>query len=86
LQLHRLSCKDCQDRLPIFEAEAGPEAAAEDTEIQIKLEAAGSATGDTGLIRVNIMITFKCDFLQFSEKIGVFLKKQCYDQIFAYII
>jgi hypothetical protein len=29
------------------------------------------------------MITIFCDFRQFSAKIGIFLKKQCYDPIFA---
>jgi hypothetical protein len=29
------------------------------------------------------MITILCDFCQFSAKKGVFLKKQCYDQLFA---
>jgi hypothetical protein len=34
---------------------------------------------------VDIMITLFCDFLTiFCEKIGVFLKDQCYDQNFAY--
>jgi hypothetical protein len=33
---------------------------------------------------VDVMITIFCDFWQFSaKKIGVFLKNQCYDQIFA---
>jgi hypothetical protein len=33
---------------------------------------------------VNVMITLFCDFCQFSaKKIGVFLKNQYYDQIFA---
>jgi hypothetical protein len=32
----------------------------------------------------DVMTTIFCDFCQFSaEKIGVFLKNQCYDQIFA---
>jgi hypothetical protein len=32
----------------------------------------------------DVMITIFCDFGQFSaKKIGVFLKNQCYDQIFA---
>jgi hypothetical protein len=34
---------------------------------------------------VDVMNTIFCDFSQFSaEKIGVFLKNQCYDQNFAY--
>jgi hypothetical protein len=34
--------------------------------------------------RVDVMITIFCDFRQFSaKKIGVFLKNQCYDRIFA---
>jgi hypothetical protein len=33
---------------------------------------------------VDVMITIPCDFCQFSaKKISVFLKNQCYDQIFA---
>jgi hypothetical protein len=32
---------------------------------------------------VDVMITIFCDFCQFWRKNGVFLKKQCYDQIFA---
>jgi hypothetical protein len=31
---------------------------------------------------LDVMITIFCEFWQFSAKIGVFLKKQCYDQIF----
>jgi hypothetical protein len=33
---------------------------------------------------VHVVITIFCDFLPtFCEKRGVFLKKQCYDKIFA---
>jgi hypothetical protein len=32
------------------------------------------------------MITIFCDFSQFSAKIGVFLKYQCYDQLFSEFI
>jgi hypothetical protein len=32
---------------------------------------------------VDVMITIFSDFRQFSAKIGVFLKNQCYDQNFA---
>jgi hypothetical protein len=31
----------------------------------------------------DVMITIFCDFLNFCEKFGVFLKNQCYDQLFA---
>jgi hypothetical protein len=35
---------------------------------------------------VDVMITIFCDFWQFSaKKIGVFLKNQCYDQLFSKI-
>jgi hypothetical protein len=32
---------------------------------------------------VDVMITIFCDFPNFREKIGVFLKYQCYDQLFS---
>jgi hypothetical protein len=32
---------------------------------------------------VDVMITIFCDFSQFSAKNGVFLKYQCYDQLFS---
>jgi hypothetical protein len=37
----------------------------------------------TVLLGVDVMNTIFCDFRQFSAKIGVFLKNQCYDQNFA---
>jgi hypothetical protein len=33
--------------------------------------------------QVDVMMANFCDFVNFWQKIGVFLKTQCYDQIFA---
>jgi hypothetical protein len=46
----------------------------------------GYISGDffTNSAGTDVMITIFCDFLTiFGEKIGVFLKNQCYDQNFA---